>query len=551
MSQRRPAPRPASRRSTVSPASVEEASPQGRLALVGSDTRSDRREPPVSEANGRSRHLSLGVHNILNPSEPRLFAAEGPGSISSRLREGEAGLAAQPSRTYGSHVSYFPGGSGASTQHAASIGNLNALARPPLSGTESPAATYSFPQVGVPRRPPSPRASHAPASSFEGERRHQSSGSITSPLKRRREIDSPEEARQQHGPRHAHRGSWASAASVASPSRAPDQIRGRPTVSPFTMSPVTGSQARPRSLHSPSAIQHALVQSQPGPSVGRPGEGAPAWPEVIRRQNEGRATAGPDGQQAFMTLPNSDITIPVQVDYSQASRRADEKRQRNAKASTRHRMKKKSEREEKERQLNELREEREQFLEEVDGLRRQRDFYRDERNRLREIVARTPGIYQHAAGPPSPSVQSAESHDGEMSPAAQSQMPTPSQGYASDQSSADPPPAAQHRMSGDGPDFPRPGFGPQAGPSTHNLAPLPDPVGHGGPDRSSSVSSGNGDRLPSFREIEGRPARPDLGPQEQDPRTGLWGPAPPRRQETGWATAPRMQYDGHGPPHWQ
>lgn len=56
--------------------------------------------------------------------------------------------------------------------------------------------------------------------------------------------------------------------------------------------------------------------------------------------------AGAEGQQAFMALPGCDTPIPVQVDYSQASKKADEKRQRDAKASTRHRRKKKTMQEE-------------------------------------------------------------------------------------------------------------------------------------------------------------------------------------------------------------
>ncbi len=108
---------------------------------------------------------------------------------------------------------------------------------------------------------------------------------------------------------------------------------------------------------------------------------------------------GGEGQQAFMTLPGSETPIAIQVDYSQASKKADEKRQRNAKASTRHRRKKKTIQEENVRQIQEMADEKEELVERVEQLTRQRDFYRDERNRLRDIVLRTPSIAQHASGP--------------------------------------------------------------------------------------------------------------------------------------------------------
>ncbi|KAM4057122.1 Basic-leucine zipper (bZIP) transcription factor [Hirsutella rhossiliensis] len=266
----------------------------------------------------------------------------------------------------------------------------------------------------------------------------------------------------------------------------------------------------------------------------------------MRRSGVGGGMGSADGQQAFMTLPGSDTPIPVQVDYSQASKKADEKRQRNAKASTRHRRKKKTMQEENLRQLQDLKDERQQMMEEIDDLKRQRDFYRDDRNRLREIVARTPGIHQHAGGPASPSEQGSDSH-AERSPGQHAHMPTPSQGYASDPSSAERP--AQRRRTDDRPDFSTPVYGASVGPPPPVLASLPGASGYGGPVRPpSAASSGSGERLPPLRAMEGPLAAQGMGtgqPQEQDPRTGQWRPAQPRQYETGWATAPRKVYDGH------
>ncbi|KAH7111614.1 hypothetical protein EDB81DRAFT_671376 [Dactylonectria macrodidyma] len=112
--------------------------------------------------------------------------------------------------------------------------------------------------------------------------------------------------------------------------------------------------------------------------------------------------SGAEGQQAFLALPGSDSLIYVEVDYSQASKKADEKRQRNARASTRHRRKKKIMQEENTKQLQELRDERRQLEIQLEELTHQRDFYQDDRNRLRDIVSQTPGISHLATGPSSP-----------------------------------------------------------------------------------------------------------------------------------------------------
>lgn len=204
-----------------------------------------------------------------------------------------------------------------------------------------------------------------------------------------------------------------------------------------------------------------------------------SWSDVMRRPGGGEGMGPTDGQQAFMTLPSSDMTIPVQVDYSQASKKADEKRERNARASTRHRRKKKT-MQENLRQLQDLKDERQQIMEEMEDLKRQRDFYRDDRNRLREMVAQTSGVYAHAGGPASPSAKSTESHT-ERSPGHPGQMPTSSHGYASDPSSAERP--AQRRRTDE---FATSVFGTLAGAPPAALAPLPGGSAYGGPVRPPS-----------------------------------------------------------------
>ncbi|EHK41398.1 hypothetical protein TRIATDRAFT_301980 [Trichoderma atroviride IMI 206040] len=256
-----------------------------------------------------------------------------------------------------------------------------------------------------------------------------------------------------------------------------------------------------------------------------------------------------DSQQAYMTLPGSDTPIPVQVDYSQASKKADEKRQRNAKASTRHRRKKKTLQEENLKHLQELKEERQQMLQQIEELENQRDFYRSDRNRLRDIVSRTPAVSNHAAGPPSPVLSKSISFV-DRSPLMQSHhIPTPTQGYLSEVSSAERP--VPVRRTDDRPDFSPPMYGalpggpPHSLPSMHNQA-----YGAPPPRPPSATSSTSGERLPPLRVMEGPPPMSGLihgHPQEQDLRTGQWRAAHPSHLETGWATAPRKHQDS---PRW-
>ncbi|KAF5006525.1 hypothetical protein FDECE_7093 [Fusarium decemcellulare] len=82
---------------------------------------------------------------------------------------------------------------------------------------------------------------------------------------------------------------------------------------------------------------------------------------------------GAHGQQAFMTLPGCDIPIPVQVDYSQASKKRGEKRKRNAVASEKHRKNKEVKYQEIEAQLKELREEREKMRLQIEELEQKRE----------------------------------------------------------------------------------------------------------------------------------------------------------------------------------
>ncbi|KAK8142135.1 hypothetical protein G3M48_009287 [Beauveria asiatica] len=302
-------------------------------------------------------------------------------------------------------------------------------------------------------------------------------------------------------------------------------------------------QRHPQGPHYPPHPNYHHGNHGPPHSAPQPGmattEGGLAWSDM-RRPDLGGSMLNSDGQQAYMTLPGAEAPIPVQVDYSQASKKADEKRQRNARASTRHRKKKKSQQEESNQELHNLRQDKTRLSGQVEDLTRQRDFYREERNRLRDIVLRTPAISQHASGPPSPvSTRSTNSYAG-LSPMGGQPPPlhTPSQGYLSEASSVERP--AQRRRTDDRPEYST-NYSTQSGPPPTSLPPMQS---HGHPQGMQprpmmAHPTTHQGRLPPLRAIDGPPPyemHSGHAPHERDPSTGEWPPAHPRAYETGWAT---------------
>ncbi|KAL5592918.1 hypothetical protein FOBRF1_013226 [Fusarium oxysporum] len=273
------------------------------------------------------------------------------------------------------------------------------------------------------------------------------------------------------------------------------------------------------------------------PSPGPSSETLSPWSETLRRRGMGGSLFGVEGQQALLALPGSEAPIPVHMDFSQASKKADEKRQRNAVASTRHRRKKRIMQEENAKQLKELRDERHLMEIRIEELIQQRDFYREDRNRLRDIVAQTPSIRGLAAGPPSPTISTSNSY---VETGLLASGPSGFMGYGGNTVSNARP--VKLRRTDDHPEYSLPPYGSPASahPTTSPSGP-PMPIpGYGAPSCPSSVaSSASGERLPPLRAMEGRPPTgppPWPGVQGQDPRTGQWLPVQPRITEAGWAT---------------
>lgn len=560
MSQRGVAPRPASRRSSGSSAKHDQVSPVHYVPTpVGSDNRYgtvNMIPSDSSRATQHHAHKSLGVQNMLNPSEPRSMAPEVVGHPP-RIRDPDFTSASTSSRPYGASRPFFPGHHGSGSLPGTPLGTSATLGRPSLSERNSPASAYPlYSALENSRKILSPKAPRTmslgqalPPRELDPRQHALIPG--TSAVKRPYEPDSPDEVRL--APGHPHSSALAPNVqrALVTPPRSLSQPVPRaldgPSVPPHSLPPSGDMQNPNPGLHGPGPFQHGvhgMSTSRPPSSMGGPMEGSSMWPEMLRRQGLTGALVGGEGQQAYMTLPGSDTPIPVQVDYSQASKKADEKRQRNAKASTRHRRKKKNIQEENVKQLQDLRDEREDVIHQLEDMIQQRDFYRDERNRLRDVVARTPAISKHAAGPPSPMSSRSAGSLADRSPMTQGRhMPSLSQGYMSEDSSIERP--AQRRRTDERPEFSTPVYGPPSGGQPHGL-PSIHGQGYAGPPRplsaASSVSA-SGERLPPLRSVEGTASHVQGlvsgQPQEQDLRTGQWRPAQPMQYETGWATAPR------------
>ncbi|KAK3937246.1 hypothetical protein QBC46DRAFT_267960, partial [Diplogelasinospora grovesii] len=493
MSQRGPAPRPASRRSSQSPAtSASTSSPHSQPGRTRQDDSQAQRlhDPggiPVDEGDGRGQQQqrqfgsrTSGVRNILNPSEQQrgaLGSSPSPSLLPRPSVEGEGSQPVMGTRPYGvggspSHLYAAYQGQGAGASHS---GNPNVPPPQFPPGSSGPPGLPG-PPPGPPL-PPTDRGSPSPSH----------------PLAAMRRILTPKSPRASSLSRGGFR------------SMAPQHLPGMP---PHDVSPLGGPPSLPglqgqdgsgsgrtgsnrpntgatRSLSQP-ILGHALptaTSQEPSPlsslsrefNPGRPGtmtSGPPYAPPLSSGRNLSASglgdtrwgsgylsslpSGGPgsrmiqmtEGHQHVLTItPTHGEEIFVPVDVHQASKQADEKRQRNAGASARFRLRKKQREEESKAELQKLENQNrdlERTIHELQNrnkeLEAEREFYRNDRNRLREIVVRTPGISEWAErGPPTPiSSRNGASFTAENSPRT---APPPQQ---QPQSAPPPPPAPVH-----------------------------------------------------------------------------------------------------------
>ena len=316
-----------------------------------------------------------------------------------------------------------------------------------------------------------------------------------------------------------------------------------------------------------------------GPSSGLSTGGESRWSSMGSLSmgfGGSRTIAVAEGQHVLTITPTHGEEIVIPVDMHQASKQADEKRQRNAGASARFRQRKKEREKEQQVGIHRLETINRELEKRLLDAEAERDFYRGERNRYRDIVARTPSISEWAErGPPSPTSRSSRSGgslaaDNSPLPAPQAalhhhphavahQHPAPSS-YA-DPSMPERP--ARRRRTEPEPQFTTPSYGPpppttlpppMPPQSAYGMSPSPHPSPHPAPAPSA--------RLPPLRLEQPSPSPEYQLPPPGNPSSSLppppiphsqqqhqqqlpphyanWGRPPP--QETGWATEPR------GPP---
>ncbi|CEJ81997.1 hypothetical protein VHEMI02091 [[Torrubiella] hemipterigena] len=532
MSQTHPAPRPASY-----PASRLESNSGSLISVqhMQNDERSKSRLGNLHQQTTQSSN-SIGMYSILNPPGRPSPQQGGVGPIQLPPRSWEHG-STRPSST-NPESTKIPRSFLATSSPPASMPASSAVTPsgvPTQSERKSPAASLPFPPTEAPRKilsPTSPRRSSNHRERLaEYDARGNLIGGAVAGAKRPYEHGPTEPhasvPRGHHGQQNGYYAHTAAPPSLphGGPGRQPEYPRGPPA-------PVD-AHGRPVPPYGP---QH---HGAPAPIQSTP-ETTSAWQDGVHRQHGPIMTT--EGQHAYIQLPGSAVPIPIEVDYSHASRKADEKRQRNAKASTRHRRKKKTLQEETIRQLHELKEERFEISHQAEELARQRDFYKEERDRLRDLVARTPGISHHATGPPSPvlstqlppypghSPESQPRHGADGSNRFDSE--TPSVERQPTRQRSDEPAELHTRHS-----------------ATLGANPTPLPPIHstntGVPPRPlSAASSAQSERLPSLRTIDGSLSHSELGP-DQKRHSGQWMPAQMRLHETGFATNHRYMGDSH------
>ena len=94
----------------------------------------------------------------------------------------------------------------------------------------------------------------------------------------------------------------------------------------------------------------------------------------------------------ILTITTAEGTYDVPVDTQQASRLADEKRARNAGASARFRQRRKEKEREANTTIEKIQSENRDLTRQLRETQQERDFYRGERDRLQEVVSRTPDV---------------------------------------------------------------------------------------------------------------------------------------------------------------
>jgi hypothetical protein len=470
MSQRPPASRPASRsppdgqRIILPPVQLrddpqqggrqaerQQQEPEGRgfpqqLQPSPQHARTSQVAPPGEDWRSSGLSRDLGVHSILNPTEP-----EG-GRTSTRRLSG--GTSESPVSTVGPPTQFgaspstatphtFPGQQAPSTTPPTGEGYGAAFTRGPrriLTPRSPSRAVSSGRGVGQgiidAQRSPFLPSRGRPYTVAPGP----SASSEIPPMP-----TPPGQSQQHYGfPPRASTPSIAprrgSGSTMQAPGRTPLSQSASPSISASSQNP-SSSQTSPASFlyHKGGQTPQAASSYFPGSSiVGASGQqgggmhfqgpsGQPEGPysaqapqtqeSSLHSSSAGssRQTSASDPIQV-LTITTSQGSYQVPVDVHQASRLADEKRARNAGASARFRQRRKEKEKEANTNIEKLQQQTRELERRVREVEQERDFYRAERDRFRDVVFRTPEM-RHLAmqAPPSPQSMRTGSFQGGMS----------------------------------------------------------------------------------------------------------------------------------------
>ncbi|KAK1579469.1 uncharacterized protein LY79DRAFT_522597 [Colletotrichum navitas] len=470
---------------------------------------------------------SLGIRGLINEAQSEGSAGE---MSQPRVVDAQTSPYGMPPRQYSTPVdrqytyqSHGPLGSQPGTP--AGHPTTTPLGHTP-SDHSSPKSGFPFPPMGAPRQMLSPRETRAASMSQAAMRAPEPHQTHFMPPRAKRPYPGDDGPSEPHrtAPGHPFSGPAPSSAGIASlttPSRSmsqpmighmPPGSAERHQLPPMTRDPHgRGPEYQGQPMLPPG--QGFPPPQSPGiPVWSTPGAGTSLYQSL--RSDVTKAEGG-----MVVRLPGEEGGILIPVDVHQASKQADEKRQRNAGASARFRQRKKERDQEQIANLQKL-EQRSRDLEaRLRDVTHERDFYRDERNRLRDVVLRTP-LSDMANGPPSPTCSRSGGSMAETSPLTQAPMlphqPQQQQqqqqhGYASSEASSVERPARRRRTeSAQTPEFSMPSYGTPV-PQTGNLPPLQAPAYGMMPQRPPSTAPG-GERLPPLRVMEGSYPGSDVGP---------------------------------------
>lgn len=346
---------------------------------------------------GSSR--SLGVHNILNPSEPesseRSTPAYGGGVAQSPQSVG-------PASQYLTNPSTFPPQGYPSQQNVSSSPASEGLGR-----------TSSRPRkLAIPRSPRTvslggrtPATIDAQQAPFLSRGRIYTAEPGAGPLS-----EVPPMPQQAGPPQHLYniqpgppgplgrRKSMprlsASSQTPISQSTSPSPSIKSPYTGPSPLSPPPrhqlGSQPQTGSYF-PGSSFGAPQQGSEAPQAGPPGTEGPymtSLPESIFRH--GAQSGGQNSNIRFMPISTEHGPMYVPVDVQAASKMADEKRARNAGASARFRERRKQKEKEASMNIQKLEQQLRDLEKRARDAETDRDFYRGERDRFRDVCFRNP-----------------------------------------------------------------------------------------------------------------------------------------------------------------